>query len=810
MSTRLTASVVLEKTAYSFDKPYDYLVPVWAEDCCRAGCRVIVPFGKGNAERQGLVLSVSEAKDFTSLKEIRRVADETPILNDEMLKLCEWLHETLFCTYFDAVNAVLPTGVSIKLVDSYLPNGEFVNFDLLNDAERQVYDYIKSSPGEARADKILKDCDLRDTQVISGLIKKKAILKNVNAVQKMKEATLKSIRPLEKCSDSAFSLLTPRQREIAEVLYETGATPVKELQYFTGASISVINSLVSKGVAEFYEQTVYRKPQSAYRAAVPTDIVLTDEQTAVYNDLSKKLDSFNTALLYGVTGSGKTQIFLSLADKVIEAGRGVIIMVPEISLTPQTVAIFTARYGENIAVFHSAMSLGQRMDEWKRVKEGKAKIAIGTRSAIFAPFDNLGLIVMDEEQEHTYKSEQSPRFHTRNIARFRAKYNNALLLMASATPSVETYTDALSGKYSLCKLEHRYGNAVLPEAEVVDMRLELKNGNTGAISGVLYDEISNALDSGKQAIVLLNRRGHNTYISCPSCGYVATCSNCSVSMTYHSANRRLMCHCCGYSEPIFDKCPECEEEHIKFSGIGTQKVEEELKALFPDAAILRLDADTTSTKNSYSQHLGDFAEGKYDIMLGTQMVAKGLDFPNVTVVGVLGADKAMNSEDYRSAERTFSLLTQVIGRAGRGDASGKAIIQTQDPDNTIIPLAQMQDYDAFYNEEIMMRKAHIYPPFCDLVLVSAQSLSQQAARDTAFQILDNLKKYVADEYKDVKIIVLGPTPASVAKINNKYRYRLIIKCRNNKRTRELLRRSVDFKMMYDTSVSIDINPEVLI
>ncbi len=810
MGTRVKASVVLEKTAYSFDKPYDYLVPEWAEKSCRAGLRVIVPFGKGNAERQGLILSLCESEETEGLKEIRRIVDEVPVLNDEMLKLCEWLHETLFCTYFDAVNAVLPTGVTLKLVDVYSVNPEFSGSDALDDQETIVYSYIKNSATELSAEKLYRECDLKDSKVINKLIKKNAILKNTNALRRMSDATLKSVRIIENLPENAFSLLSSRQTEIANLLLETGGTSVKELQYFTGVSVSVINALVSKGVAEFYEQTVYRKPQTAYDKATPAKITLTDEQTAVYNQLSDKLDSYNSALLYGVTGSGKTQVFLSLADKVIASGKGVIIMVPEISLTPQTVAIFSSRYGTQVAVFHSAMSLGQRMDEWKRIKEGKAKIAVGTRSAIFAPFEDLGLIIMDEEQEHTYKSEQSPRFHARNIARFRAKYNNCLFLMASATPSVETYTAAKSGKYILCKLEHRYGNAVLPETEIVDMRNETQSGNTGAISGVLYDEIKAALDSGKQAIVLLNRRGHNTYVSCPSCGYVATCPNCSITLTYHSANKRLMCHCCGHSERIFDKCPECSETHIKFSGMGTQKVEEELKMLFPSASILRLDADTTTTKNSYSQYLGDFAAGKYNIMLGTQMVAKGLDFPNVTVVGVLGAERAMNSEDYRSAERTFSLLTQVIGRAGRGDASGKAIIQTLDPDNTIIPLSRSQNYDAFYNEEILVRKAHIYPPFCDLVLVSVQSVSQQLANDTAFQFLNNLKTCIADEYKDVKIIVLGPTPASVSRVNNKYRYRIIIKCKNNKRTRELLRRSADFKMVNDTSITIDINPEVLI
>ncbi len=809
MSSRLVASVVLEKTAYSFDKPYDYLVPEWAEGSCLAGCRVIVPFGRSNAERQGLILSIHTEELNVELKEIRRIVDNSPILNDEMLKLCEWLHETLFCTYFDAVNTVLPTGVTLKLIDSYTVNTE-LDCAALSGDELSVYSYIKNANGEVKAEKIYKDCDLLDSTVINSLVKKNAILKNVNAVQKVGNAALKSIRILDGAANNLFALLTPRQREIAGLLSDIGGAPVKEIQYFTGVSSSVLDSLVKKGVAEYYEQTIFRKPENTYRTETKKEIVLTEEQKIAFNTLKEKLNDNNTALLYGVTGSGKTQVFLKLADQVIKSGKGVIIMVPEISLTPQTVAIFSNRYGDDVAVFHSAMSLGQRMDEWRRVRAGQAKIAVGTRSAIFAPFDNLGLIIMDEEQEHTYKSEQSPRFHARDIARFRAAYNKALFLMASATPSVETFKSAIDGKYTLCKLSHRYGNAILPETQVVDMRAEIQNGNKGAISVVLYDEIASALENNNQAIVLLNRRGHNTYVTCPSCGYVATCPNCSISLTFHSANKRLMCHCCGHSESLFSACPECKETHIKFSGIGTQKVEEELKMLFPDVSVLRLDADTTTTQNSFGQYLTEFSNKKYDIMLGTQMVAKGLDFPNVTVVGVLGADKAMNSEDYRSAERTFSLLTQVIGRAGRGDQTGTAIIQTQDPDNTVIPLAQAQDYEQFFNEEILNRKAHIYPPYCDLVLVYTQSLSQEIARDTAFSVLDNIKKNVGGEFNDVKLIVLGPTAATVAKINNKYRYRILIKCKNNRRLRELLRRSVDFKMYRDASVSIDINPETLI
>jgi primosomal protein N' (replication factor Y) len=474
------------------------------------------------------------------------------------------------------------------------------------------------------------------------------------------------------------------------------------------------------------------------------------------------------------------------------------------------IKIFSERYGSKIAVFHSAMSLGARMDEYNRIKQGKALIAIGTRSAVFAPFSKLGLIIIDEEQEHTYKSEMSPRFHARDLARFRSAYHNCLLCLASATPSVESYSNAISGKYKLFTLKERYGNAVLPEVSLVDMRKELVDGNSSDISRELAVRIEQALNDKKQAIVLLNRRGHNTYVSCSSCGWVASCDNCSISLTYHSANRRLMCHYCGASHEIPKKCPECDGEFFHFSGSGTQKLEEELKSLFPSARILRLDADSTGARDSYSNYLTAFANGEYDIMLGTQMVAKGLDFPRVTVVGVIGADRALYSDDYRGYERTFSLLTQVVGRAGRSNDAGVAVIQTNDTDNNVISLAQQQDYDAFFKEEIANRKLMIFPPYCDICMIYVQSFDVNIACETINQVFANIKQAVANEYNDIKLIILGPAPASVPKVNNKYRYRIIIKTKNSTRFRDMIRAATDIKLKKDTYIGVDINPENII
>ncbi len=799
----MVAQVVLEKTAYSFDKLYSYSVPESLIGKCQPGCRVVVPFGRGNAYRQGMVISVEDGNSPENLKEIISVADDTPIISDEMLKLCLWFHERLFCTYYDAVNAVLPTGISLKMVETYCVNSE-ISAEI-SEIERVVYSFVSTNENGVTAEKVVKKFGNQAYDILSVLMQKGLIVKSTVAVQKMTDAFEKSVRLTENCEKSSVKLTT-RQDEILGIMKMLGSVSVKELQYFTGASISVIDNLVKKGLIEYFQKPVYRMPEYQ-RGKAEDPIVLTDEQQIAFNKLKDGLCEKNSALLYGVTGSGKTKVFLSLVDEVVKLNKGVIIMVPEISLTPQTISVFNNRYHGKIAIFHSAMSLGQRMDEWKRIRNGDALIAIGTRSAVFAPFENLGLIIMDEEHEHTYKSEQSPRFHAREVAHFRASYHKCLFVMASATPSIRTYSNALNGKYIFCTLKNRYGNAALPEVLTVDMREEIRNGNKGILSGELYDEINKAIESNKQAIVLLNRRGHNTYVSCPNCNYVATCPNCSVSLTYHSANKRLMCHYCGHSQPLSNKCPECGYENLRFSGAGTQKAQEELQMLFPDANILRLDADSTMARGSFSERLADFSEGKYNIMLGTQMVAKGLDFPNVTVVGVIGADSSALTSDYRSIERTFTLLTQVIGRAGRGQDSGVAVIQTNDPDSSIITLAQNQDYDAFYKEEIGLRKLMIYPPYCDIISLLLMSENQSTALDTANIVLENIRNFVQTEFSDVKLITLGPAPAMMPKVNNKYRYTLLIKCKNSKRTRDLVRKSITTNICREASITVDVNPE---
>ena len=517
-----------------------------------------------------------------------------------------------------------------------------------------------------------------------------------------------------------------------------------------------------------------------------------------------------TVLLFGVTGSGKTQVYLKLIDETLDKGRDVIVMVPEIALTPQALAIFHKRYGKRVAVFHSGLSLGERNDEYKRADRGEAKIVIGTRSAVFAPLHNLGLIIMDEEQENTYKSERTPRYNAKDVSRFRANYNKALFLMTSATPSVESYSNALLGRYTLCELTERYGDSVLPEVVTVDMKTEMKLGNKSPISSQLKSLISENLDNNKQVILLINRRGYNTFIACNECGHILTCPNCSISLTYHSFNNRLQCHYCGFSKRLDNICPECGSDSVRYSGFGTQRIEDELKNLFPNARILRMDADTTTVKFSHQKLLNSFADGEYDILIGTQMVAKGLDFDNVTLVGVVNADNSLYNESYTAGEKSFDLITQVVGRAGRRGIKGKAVVQTINPFNETIEFAAHQDYKAFYNNEIKMRKLMIYPPYCDIFSVSFSGENENTVALCAKQFFDYMVELNKAEYKDVKLFALGPTQAKISKINNNYRYKLTLKTKNTKSSRamitEILKKMYKIKEYKTVSITVDINP----
>lgn len=626
---------------------------------------------------------------------------------------------------------------------------------------------------------------------------------------KIKDKSTKMIRLSEDSTPPVK--LTPKQQSVYELLCDVGSAGVSEVCEFCSVGKGVLDNLVKYGICEYFEKEVYRTPyKNVSENGEMSPINLSEVQQNAFNTYLKMMDTGGTGLLYGVTGSGKTQVYLKLIDEAISRGKDVIVLVPEISLTPQMLYIFHSRYGKKVAVMHSGLSIGERTDEYKRADRGEAKIIVGTRSAVFAPVHNLGLIVMDEEQEHTYKSERTPRYNARDVANFRCRYNNALFLMTSATPSVESYSAAVKGKYVLCEINERYGDSKLPEIVTVDMKKEIAQGNKSPISKTLQSLIADNLDKHKQTILLINRRGYNTFIACNSCGHVITCPNCSISLTYHSYNNRLMCHYCGYSKPLDNVCPECGKNSIRYSGYGTQRIEDELERLFPEASVLRMDADTTSAKFSHQKLFDAFSRGDYDILIGTQMVAKGLDFPNVTLVGVVNADNSLYDESYLANERSFDLITQVVGRSGRRAEAGKAVIQTINPYNDVIEYASKQDYKSFFANEIQLRKLLTYPPFCDIYFISFICEDENKAALCAKSFFENLVELNKTDYVNEKLIVLGPSPSKISKLKNNYRYGLTLKCKNSKSVRkmlnDILKNIGKIKEYKSVSVSVDLNP----
>ncbi len=812
MSAKRVAAVAVENSTFSFDKPFSYLL---GDEPCLPGCRVLVPFGRGNKCRQGIVLSVGNEESEVRLKRISQLIDSAPVLNDEMLKLCEWLKDRTFCTYFDAVRAVLPSGMCHRTITTYtaVPQADISGCDAV---EVQVYDFLLKKKGYAEGEKLLSSLGLEPKlSLLEDMSKKGLLFRNYDSVRRMGDLTVKTVRLTESGRNllETSQKLTKKQLEILNLLTELDSASVKEICYFTGFTPSVVQALERKGLVEIFDNEIYRDPYADKpNEIVKEEIVLNDEQRKAYENLLEQYEKGegSASLLFGVTGSGKTMVYLSLIDKMLEKRKSIIVMVPEIALTPQTLSLFMRRYGKDVAVFHSALSTGQRLDEWKRVKKGEVRIVVGTRSAIFAPLENIGLIIVDEEQEHTYKSEQTPRYSAKDVARFRCAYHKALLVFSSATPSIETYAKALKGQYTLNKLTQRYSSSTLPQVRIVDMLTDALSESSN-LSEELKQRLRFNLDNGRQSILLINRRGYNTFAECKACGHVLTCPSCSISMTYHHANGRLMCHYCGYSVPFTDTCPECSSHNVRYSGTGTQKIEDELSTVLPQAKILRMDADSTMGRYSHENKLKDFADGKYDILLGTQMVAKGLDFENVTLVGVISADQQLNNDDFRSQERTFDLLTQVVGRAGRGKYEGTAVIQTCNPENDVIRIAARQDYEAFFNGEIKTRKMLIYPPYCDICLVGFVGVNEAKVKTASQKFADALKSKLDGEYNTLKIIALGPMTARVSKISNKFRYRLILKCRNSKLFRQMMSELLkEASSNNDVSVYIDINPENII
>lgn len=794
MKNNTIISVAVDSTVYSFDKLFDYIVPENLLNEIEIGKRVLVPFGRANSIRQALIFDIKNNEDKDDkLKSIISVLDKEIVLNDEMIKMTSFIKNHYFCTYFDAIKAMLPVGMNYKIGVKYAVSKDLGDrvFDL-DDLEKSIVKFIISKGSSISSEKLYSEFPFVDESTYISMTERNILCKIDSAFRKANDKTVKMVRLLDN-TDAVLSdiKLTSKQQSAYDTILTVGSASVKEISYYTGVTVSVIDSLVKKGIAEYFDDEVFRIPK--VDLVKKKEFSLTDEQNDAYNGLLKLYNDKNAhvALLYGITGSGKTSVYFRLIEQVINDNKDVIVMVPEIALTPQLISVFKAHFSEKVAIFHSALSIGERLDEYKRVKKGLAKIVIGTRSAIFAPFNNLGLIIMDEEQEHTYKSECKPRYHARELSKFRCNYNNALLLLSSATPSVETYYNTKINKYSLFTLKNRYGKAVLPKVITVDMNEEIKNGNSSVFSNKLLESIEENLNNKKQTILLLNRRGHNTFITCRSCKEPLTCPNCSVTLTFHSKNNRLMCHYCGYSINVPKICPNCNSEHLRFAGSGTQKAEKDIGEIFENAKILRMDTDSTMSKSSHEEKFNAFSNKEYDILVGTQMVAKGLDFPDVTLVGILNADQMLFSDDYRSYENTFSMLTQVIGRSGRGENKGIAIIQSSVPDSPIIELSKNQDYEAFYNDEIVVRENLLYPPFVEIILVGFVSDNKILCEEASKEFTNLITKSLKEKYSDMPIRLLGPSPQTVVKVNNKYRYKLIIKAKNDNRFRNMLNETIN-------------------
>ena len=815
--------VAVENTGYGFDKLFSYLTPGGAPADVLIGRRVLVGFGKSRYLRQGIVFAEADIEDkgeLSGLKKIKKVIDEKPLFTPELLKLASYIADETFCTYFEAARAMVPAGLCMNTVKTWraVSDSDEIYDKYLTEDEKKVFDFLKSRDGFSETSKIYSKLKMdSNSGALESLYEKGLVISATDTLRKIGDASEKIVHLSDEYSGDDYSKagLTKRQIEVIDFLRKTGSASVTEISYYLGVTKSVAENLKNKNIVYYENVESFRTPKMMRNIERDTsDFTLTDEQSKAFENLKKKADSgkYSQTLLFGVTGSGKTRVYMKLIDS-LSSDTGVIMLVPEISLTPQALSIFYSRYGSRVAVLHSGLSAGERTDEWKRVKNGEANFVIGTRSAVFAPVRNLKLIIIDEEQESAYKSEMTPKYSAYDAAHFRAKYNNALLLMGSATPSVTTFARCRKGLIDYLELKNRYAKGGLPEVTVVDTSIGENMGARKTLSTFLVDEIKKNLDNKEQTILLINRRGFNTFVACTSCKKVLTCPNCSISLTYHSANNRLMCHYCGYSEPMTDVCPSCGSKTVRYSGFGTQLAEAELNDIFPDANILRMDADTTAAKDAHEKKFVDFKNGKYDIMVGTQMVAKGLDFPNVTLVGVISVDQQLYNDDYMSSERTFDLLTQVIGRSGRGEKKGRAVIQTVSPENELISLASRQDYESFFDSEIKIRKAMVYPPYCDLCVIEFKSRSDSKARESSRKFFNSIKEKFSENEK-IKVVMLGPVAPRASKLSGFYRQRIIIKCHNSADFRQIVSESLrEFLMSYsnkDVSVSASINPESVI
>ena len=791
MEQAAVARVAVAAATYAIDKPYDYLVPDSLSQRARVGVRVTVPFGRGNRTSEGVILALGQETKRQSLKAVTAVLDDESVLGPQQIKLALWLRERYFCTIYDAVKALLPAGLWYRIRESYTlaVDRETALSSGRNPKEGLALEVLAAHGGCAELETLKDACGDDVAAVLRELCRRELVTVQTTATQKVSDKRVKRVT-LAVSPEEAMAAVEPKRRsaplryEVIRLLASIGSGISSDICYFTGASAQTIRSLEKSGLVEVTQEEAFRIPRADPADGEP--IVLSGEQQDAYDRILDQLEGNKPSctLLYGVTGSGKTAVYIRLLQEVVRRGRRGMILVPEIALTPQMMNKFSSYFGDKVVMLHSALRLSERYDQWKRIRRGDVDVVLGTRSAVFAPLDDLGMIILDEEQEDSYQSENQPRYHARDVAKFLCTQHGAALVLGSATPSVETTFQAQRGVYQKLALRTRFNRQPLPRVLIADLRDEVRGGNSGSISAPLRRELEENLRRGEQSILFLNRRGSSRMLLCGECGAVPECPRCSVPLTYHSANGRLMCHYCGHSQRARETCEDCGGL-MKHVGAGTQKVEEELHELFPEAGVLRMDADTVS--GNHERLLNQFEKERIPILLGTQMVAKGLDFENVTLVGVLAADLGLYLDNYRAAERTFSLLTQVVGRAGRGSKDGRAVIQTFTPDNEVITSAARQDYNSFYAAEIRLRRAHRYPPFADIFTMTVSGPEEGAVLRAAVQLRQAMAAGLLQPgAADREAELLGPAPAPVLKVNNRSRYRVFWVGHNDHATREAL------------------------
>ena len=788
----MIAKIAVSAATFAIDKPYSYAIP--REMALQPGMRVMVPFGRSNRRCEGVVLRLEEGSE-EKLKFVERSLDEAPVLSSLMLHLAAFLRERYFCTFYDAVRAMLPAGLWFQSQDTYALTEEGRQQEKISrqpDAQTILL-LLKELGGQAQGKQLrqLVNDEEAFEKAVAYLLRKKWITAQRELLPRTKDKS-EAIAALAVPPEEALAYAAGRprsaamQRSVLELMCSIGSAAVKEICYFTGAKPATVKRLADLGYLELSQRPVLRCRQIR-PADVPSELTLNAEQQIAFDGLCSQMDRPDpgAALLYGVTGSGKTSVYISLIHRCIRQGKQAMLLVPEIALTPQLLGLMAAYFGDRVAVLHSSLGAGERYDQWKRVRSGEASVVVGTRSAVFAPCPNLGILILDEEQEHSYKSENSPRYSAKEVALWRGIKENALVLMGSATPSVETMFCAKSGAYTLYTLRERYNGKPLPRVQIVDMREEVKQGNDTSLSYPLQDAIRETAAAGQQTILFLNRRGNSRALVCVDCREAPECPRCSARLTYHSANERLMCHYCGHSQPVPKRC-KCGGP-LKQVGTGTQKVQQELQGIFPDLMVDRMDADTVSAANPHEKILEHFQKERVPVLIGTQMVAKGLNLPDVTLVGVLDADLGLYTENYRSAETTFNMLTQVVGRAGRGEEAGQALVQTLVPEHKVITLASKQDYDGFYELEIGLRRVQKCPPFGDLATVTFTGTDEAAVLRGAVRFRDSLVSLLKQpDFSREVCTPLGPAPCPVAKINFNFRYRLTLRCQMTRPLRQLL------------------------